>query len=101
MFRQTSQFSLKRALRDEAYAEDYEIFGDDAQFSDDEVDPENIFGAYGKKKRKRFWEPRAKRERVPRVPKPQKSHMIVGVQQRQPDAPCARRRRSTRARRTS
>lgn len=77
VFRQTSQFSLKRALRDEAYAEDYEIFGDDAQFSDDEVDPENIFGAYGKKKRKRFGEPRAKKERVPRAPKPQKSHMIT------------------------
>ena len=93
VFRQTSQFSLKRALRDEAYAEDYEIFGDDAQFSDDEVDPENIFGAYGKKKRKRFGEPRAKKG-ASRGAQAAESRWSPR-QQRQPDA--LRKERSTRA----
>lgn len=73
VFRQTSQFSLKRALKDDIYGD--EAF-EDEPWSDDEIDEENIFGAFSKKKRKRG-AGGPKKERVPRAPKPQKSHMIT------------------------
>ena len=73
VFARTSKFSLKRALADDLYGDDEDQFFDE---DDDEVvDVENIFGGWGKKKRRLKGAPRE--PRAPRAPKPQKSHMIT------------------------
>ena len=64
VFARTSKFSLKRALADDLYGDDEDQFFDE---DDDEVvDVENIFGGWGKKKRRLKGAPRE-----PRAPRAQ------------------------------
>jgi N6-adenosine-specific RNA methylase IME4 len=73
VFARTSKFSLKRALADDLYGDDEDqLFDSD---DDEAADLENIFGGWGKKKRRLKGAPRE--PRAPRAPKPQKSHMIT------------------------
>jgi hypothetical protein len=81
VFARTSKFSLKRALADDLYGDDEDAFLNDSDDDvDEQIDIENIFGGWGKKKRKvkSGGGKGAPREpKAPRVPKPQKSHMIT------------------------
>ena len=62
--REDVKFSLKRALADDLYGDDEDQFFDE---DDDEVvDVENIFGGWGKKKRRLKGAPR--KPRAPRAP---------------------------------
>ena len=78
VFARTSKFSLKRALADELYGDDEDAkFYDSDDDVDEQIDVENIFGGWGKKKRKLKGAKGPREAKAPRVPKPQKSHMIT------------------------
>jgi N6-adenosine-specific RNA methylase IME4 len=72
VFARTSKFSLKRALADDLYGDDEDAFFDE---DEEDVDVENIFGGWGKKKRKLRGAPRE--PKASRPSRPQKSHMIT------------------------
>lgn len=83
VFKQTSNFSLKSAIKDDLYGDDHmldRLEGGAARFYDDDDEGpganefwDEILGAA--KKKRRVGGPKVPRE--PKAPKPQKSHMIT------------------------